>query len=335
MTPRRRAFFVYLLSGALTLLAIETGFRIHAWVSPAPIWIGEDHYPENPRGYFRPCVDKPGVFCPDLDRSSHGCDAPLEPGKGQVLFLGDSFTWGQGVDAKDTFPSRIAFPGRQRRNCGVSAYAIDDVFRKFEEQRARYSPDLVVYALVLNDFGLSPDQSAFDEFAQQNGPSNIEDYMNFRTMNLDSYLASKNHSWIVRLLLETETGAWFYRQSVMREVSRTTIQAYRNAFTDPSSWDHGVAQIRAMAARSDRFLLVVFPLFARLKDYPLEDVHKKIVDEMHRSHIEVLDLLDTFRGMDESKLIVYRTDSHPNDVAHKIAAEAIQKKLQALKWPPY
>ncbi len=331
---RLRSLLTYVLSGALTLFVIETGFRLHAHFAPAPVWISEDHYAENPRGYFRPC-ERPGVFCPKLDRSMHGCDAPVEPGQGQILFLGDSFTYGQGVNAEDTFPSRIEFPGRQRRNCGVSAYAVDDVFRKFTVQRSRYRPELTVYALVLNDFGLSPDPEAYRDFAELDGPSNIEDYMNFRTMNLDRYLATRDHSRLVRFLLETETGAWFYRQSVIRRVSRTTLQAYRNAFNDPAAWEHGMGEIRAMAAGSDHFLLVVFPLFARLSGYPLEDVHRKIVDEMHRSHIEVLDLLDTFRGMDESKLVVYKTDSHPNEIAHALAADAIKRKLQLLGWPPF
>jgi hypothetical protein len=38
-----------------------------------------------------------------------------------------------------------------------------------------------------------------------------------------------------------------------------------------------------------------------------------------------LDLLDTFRGHDEKSLWVHPTDHHPNEAAHALAAEAIER----------
>jgi hypothetical protein len=329
---RLRVALTAALSGVAALAAVELGFRVRAWVHPVPAWISLEHFPHNPRGYFRPCEG--GTFCPNLDRTALGCDAPVDASRGQVVFVGDSFTWGQGVDAIDTYPSLIEFPRDQRRNCAMTGYQVEDVHRTVVDLTARLHPRLVVYGMVLNDFGMyAPDDTTFSDVG---GFTMIADYMNFRTGNLDEYVRSRHHSAPLRALLSvSETARYFYRARVMRHISHLTIESYKNAFRgEPAA--RGFKLIRDMAARAGpRFLVVLWPLFIDFQHYPLEDVHRAIVDELRRSRIEVLDLLDAFRGRDASRLIVYETDQHPNDDAHRIAAAAVREKLRALGWPPF
>jgi hypothetical protein len=327
--PRLRTPAAVALSVLVTLLAIDAGFRIHAHFAGTPRFVGIERYPSNPRGYFRPCEN--GLYCPDFDRDPiHGCAAPLEPGKSQVLFVGDSFTFGQGVDAVDAYPSLIEFPGEQRRNCAVGGNAVWDVQRDLVAQVEKYHPRLVIYGMVLNDFGMFPPDEK--EFADVGGQGQILDYMNFRTMNLDKYLASRHEGGGLALLLRlSETARYFYRASVVRRISRETLEGYRKAFQ--GDWARkNFDLIRDMAKRSPRFLVVLFPLFVHLDRYPLADVHALIRAELARSGIQVLDLLDAYRGMDASKLVVFETDQHPSYEAHRIAASAVREKLGQLGW---
>lgn len=330
---RARVALTTLASLVISLAAVEVGFRVHARLAPPPRWITIDRYPGNPRGYFRDCGF--GEFCPDLDRlPMHGCDAPVVPGKGQVVFVGDSFTWGQGVDAVDAWPSLIKFPRDQRRNCAVSGHEIWHVQEDVKNLVEKYHPRLVVYGMVLNDFGLLVSQE--NDFVSVGGASQIADYMNFRTMNLDDYLRTRRHSTAMRWLLDvSETARWIYRAQVLRRVSRLTLDGYRASFAGETGAE-GYARIRDMAARSgERFLVVLWPLMLDFDHYPLEDVHRAIRAQLERDHIHVLDLLDAFRGRDASKLIVFPTDQHPNEEAHRIAARAVRDELERLKWPPY
>jgi GDSL-like Lipase/Acylhydrolase family len=328
----RRRTAATLISGLATLLAIEGGFRVRSWLTPTPRWIAEDHYPENPRGYFRDCGD--GTFCPITDRAPvHGCDAPVDPAKGQILFVGDSFTFGQGVNPADAWPSRIDFPGRQRRNCAVSGHSITPVHRDAVRRIEELHPDLVVYGMVLNDFGLYPPEDP--AFEGVGGATMIADFMNFRTRNLDEYVRGRAHAAPVRWLLSlSETARYFYRAAVMRRVSALTREGYEEAFRGEHRAE-GFRLIRDMAGRSKRFLVVLFPLFVDFSRYPFEALHRSIREELERSRIEVIDLLDTYRGRDARELTVYETDQHPNEVAHRLAAETLRERLRELGWPPF
>jgi hypothetical protein len=186
--------------------------------------------------------------------------------------------------------------------------------------------------MVLNDFRL---YDAGPEYASVGGAQMIADYMNFRTMNLDEYMRTRSHSTLVRWLLGgSEAARYFYRRLVLRRIARATLEGYRGSFRGMAR-EEGFAHIRDMARLSQRFLVVLFPLFVDFKHYPLADVHRSIVEELRASHIEVLDLYDVYRGMDASQLTVFETDQHPNEEAHRIAAGAIRDKLRELGWPPF
>jgi hypothetical protein len=121
---------------------------------------------------------------------------------------------------------------------------------------------------------------------------------------------------------------------VLRDVDRATTARYRAVFQPGArTRDAGFTIIGDMAARSDHFLVALFPLFVRLAHYPFETTHREIRDELDRRGIEVVDLLDVYRGMDESQLIVFPTDRHPNALAHRLAAGAIRDRLRVLGWP--
>jgi lysophospholipase L1-like esterase len=68
------------------------------------------------------------------------------PGVPRVLFLGDSFTFGQGVEARQRFTDLIQrdWPQAEILNFGVSGTGTDQQLLHFREQGSQYSPDLVV-----------------------------------------------------------------------------------------------------------------------------------------------------------------------------------------------
>src|SRR5579863_8855820 len=177
---RWRHAAIAMVSGLATLFVIEGGFRIRSAFVRELRWRPGEVYATNPRGYFRPCGD--GLYCPNRDRSSHACEAAPIAGKPQLLYIGDSFTFGAGVDAIDSYSSRVQLPGYQRHNCAESGFNIWDIHRKFLENTAHYRPALTIYGLVLNDFGIDiPDSLNSAEFSRYGGPHMISDYVLFRT----------------------------------------------------------------------------------------------------------------------------------------------------------
>jgi hypothetical protein len=68
------------------------------------------------------------------------------PGVPRILFLGDSFTFGHGIDAPHRFTDVIqqAWPEAEILNFGVSGTGTDQELLHYREQGVHYSPDLVV-----------------------------------------------------------------------------------------------------------------------------------------------------------------------------------------------
>ena len=102
-----------------------------------------------------------------------GCrarDYPLERAAGtwRILALGDSYTMGVGVHARDVFTERLeqllnagrspGSPTYEVINCGVSGYSTEDELNLYQRHVARYHPDLVLLTMLWND-----DRSYVDE----------------------------------------------------------------------------------------------------------------------------------------------------------------------------
>ncbi len=82
--------------------------------------------------------------------------------KNKVLFIGDSFTFGDGLPYEDTFPIQIQkLLDKEKRkitsiNAGLGGQNFVDHYVILKDQLKRYTPDLVVLTLNSNDHNFSP-----------------------------------------------------------------------------------------------------------------------------------------------------------------------------------
>lgn len=114
-------------------------------------------------------VNRPGSagrlrFLPDFDHevriNSRGLrdrEVPYErkPGAARILALGDSFTFGQGVNVEQSWPKvleRRLGGGAEVLNAGVSGWGTAQERLWLEAEGFRYRPDLVILGLYVNDF---------------------------------------------------------------------------------------------------------------------------------------------------------------------------------------
>ena len=75
--------------------------------------------------------------------------------------------------------------------------------------------------------------------------------------------------------------------------------------------------------------VVIFPFFHNLgPEYRFVGVHEKLAAYWARHNVPKLDLLGIFDGHASEELVVNRYDAHPNEVAHELAAKAIQRFLE-------
>jgi hypothetical protein len=254
-------------------------------------------YHEDPQGY----------------RASGNDHQPTEgEPDGYVLGLGDSFTYGRGVRYEDLYLTRLGQlfnNGSDRvevRNCGVVGAGVEEVIETYGLESADLpSGSLVIYGMVLNDFGL-------DTAGSIKG-------LNFIDLNNGGYRFSpiRQRSAFVNFVLHAvET----------RRLHTATVGAYLESFEGESA-EQGFARLselnESVVDDGGALLVVVFPLLYDFEDYRFDSIHKKIASFCDRESILYLDLLPAFSRFEAQDLWANPTDHHPNEVAHRIAADEI------------
>jgi len=306
-----------------------------------------DCYPSDERGYFDIDLRRPADFeryskegvqrLGDMAREFPVCvefrynevgyrDRPFGPRRPDVVrvaVVGDSFTEAQGVRESDGFARLLEaglarqHPGRvEVLNFGRRAEDLPALFRMFE-QAETYAPDLIVYAMVLND--------------------------GVRTPEYDRAWPKLN-DWIMVRRPDEPLGPWNSRLAALvkdqleaRRIDALATRWYAGMYgpENETGWNQTRDYLRRMGQTSrDRgqgLLVVLWPLLTKLEGrYPFEDVHTRLGRVCAREHIEFLDGLSVLRGLDSRSLWVHPADLHPNEIAHRLLAEATLPRLEAL-----
>jgi hypothetical protein len=245
-------------------------------------------------------------------------------GTRRVLVLGDSFTWGHGVELEDTYPRRLerVLERRQGTPWEVVSLALPgmntvDQAVQLGEIGMAYAPDVVLLGYVLND---SEDAQAAEtrRAAEWAEPGS---------------LGVLDHSALARLV---QRRIWATLEN------RRRVAGYRSMYAaEASGWQAAQRALTEMGRlcheRNVPFVAVIFPLFGNPLDqrYPFTGLHEEVARAAEVSGARVVDLLPTYRGLRSEILVVDGVDDeHPNEVAHRLAAAAIRPVIEELLPPP-
>ena len=92
------------------------------------------------------------VLIDDAGRRTGRSCRPERPGGPRMVFVGDSFTFGLGVEADDAFPCRLARQlDAEVFNLGVAGYGTDQEYLALEAFAPGLRPDVVVLTYCQND----------------------------------------------------------------------------------------------------------------------------------------------------------------------------------------
>jgi lysophospholipase L1-like esterase len=320
-------------------------------------------YKDNPRpaldgrGCARVCINQFGL------RDDENLTYEKPAGEWRLLCLGDSFTFGWGVDDADTWvrqiETKLAAAARVRAiNCGAAGtLLVDEYWWGLRDRFHRFAPDMVLVTICLNDLVPMP-----QVLAMQRPPSALpgagwsrliaaaQRYHNDRNLlNLDPtvdwgdlLLGLPDRDEAAAALdpdrLRLYLDALGVRRAASDDDKRRFLVAYtqqlyeRTATPAEAVWRNGGPQValRAMrdwcAARDVRFAVVVWPLFQGLESaasYPFRTLHEVVAEFCAAEGIAHLDLLGVFLGRRGPALWCDPADMHANEAAHRLAAPAI------------
>lgn len=252
------------------------------------------------------------------DRRNRRWSGKKEAGRFRIVAAGDSFTWGAGVHPEDAYPDRLedrlnTLDRLQRFevvNFSRPGWNTIQAYRAVKRKLRRLEPDLLIVGYVLNDAE----------------PSESQD-------------RARRREVLHRRQPSARASAWLHRHSLLYRTiwERLESTRQRRAFTAVLSSDYegygwyagrrGLALFEELADQLGiPFLLVVFPVFDSQIDenYPYHEIHDLVAETAAGLGIRVLDLREVYRGVDARRLAITPfTDAHPDELAHRLAADAL------------
>jgi len=272
---------------------------------------GVQEFGSDPRGYFDPGarltyhVNSLGFRGPETTRAK-------PEGVFRIVALGDSVLFGTGVRDQDVLASVLQrlldTEGRRSEvlNLGVFGYDTFEESVLFRRVALDFDPDLALFVFVLNDTNAVGGRAfeAFNETGER------------------SFLRRASVLW-------DHVAARASRRSALAEL----VADYERGFAaDAPGWiraQEALEKVRAAAEkRGLPVALVLFPLLWELdEDHPFAAIHAQVAATARALGFHVLDLLPAFIGQDGTALWVHPANQHPNERAHALAAQAIERFL--------
>jgi len=259
------------------------------------------------------------------DLRGRGFDVDLlakREGTFRILVVGDSFTWGSGVHPEDAYPDRLGRRlGRFEAdreieviNWSKRGWNTAQEWRSLEGRLDQLEPDLLILGYCLND--PQPDRIRLDlrmslERRRPRSGLGIWTYERSRVFQL--VYGRFENTRQRRASLDYYTGL-YEEDAPGRAAQLETFAKWKNE----------------MLRRRIPMVLVIFPIFDSQLDssYLYAHLHEQMTDLGRELEIPVLDLLPTYAGVDGRRLAVEPfTDSHPNELAHRMATDAILESL--------
>ena len=234
----------------------------------------------------------------------------------RVLVVGDSLTYGQGVDEQLIYSSLLQRELEKRfdieiLNLGVLGRQSEDILRAVQEFVPQLQPDLVVYGICQNDFLPSEVRQYGDRGFDFPFPDSFEQFM----------LNKSRFARFVNDLFDQTLRAIGLRVDFFDDIM-TDFDGYQQRF-------------RRDVAQMNRFVMKhkLPPIVGMVLDqYPAKEgrghqITKVAERYMREAGFEVIDTEEYYRRFN-GRNFGLKWDGHPNEEAHAIFAAMIKSKLE-------
>lgn len=293
----------------ISLSLLEVGVRVFNKLNVPVVWRDRPsrwYVPEGTvdnRDFYYPPEKAEGVF--------------------RVIVVGDSFTYGGKGHFDDTFPKRLErmlnLNEHQRKvevlNWGVPGYSTAQEYELVKKAVDSYHPDLIILEVTLNDPELQP-------YGATHHPRKKGKFKVFLERNWQTYQ-----------LVSSRISATI--------LDKQYIQYYQDLFNHPDTWHHFSGAVKHIAhltkERNVPTVAMIFPLFSHPlnEKYPYADITNKAIAEFELNEFPILNLFPYFKNIPPQRLqAIPGVDSHPNEIADRIATDALYSWLKKQKLLP-
>lgn len=221
--------------------------------------------------------------------------------KYRIIFLGDSLTFGWGVEQEDTFQYILEESLNANRpteiiNFGIGNYNTEQEVNLFIEKGLKYKPDKVVLFYFINDAEITPEKSGlwflgYSKF--------ISFYWSRINALINNYFSSKSFKSYYSSLYEEDQEGWVNAKKAIIRLK-------------------DICQNEGIQLQ-----IVLLPELHDTKNQIFDSVYDKISLFLKQNDIDSLNLAKLFENNEnEMELWVSYDDAHPNGAAHRKIAES-------------
>lgn len=298
-------------------------------------------YPSNWRGYFN---EKNRISYRNNNFGFRGRD--IFPGDGvkkknrrQIVLLGDSFSFGEGVYLKDSYSSLLesklnqAFPHLTSQVINLSQPGLNTYteYIVWDMHKTLVAPDLVIVAF-------NPCDILLNEIQEQEKKIITGEYLKMfeKPVGMRAILSK----FKLYVLAKKRIAGKFREQKMMQITVGDLNKEIDGQSPSALCRAHFHQLFEAIKVKGSLFVVIIIPSFLKLeKDYPYLAVHNLVTDIGRKEGFAVIDLLPLFKGKKCSRFWVHPIDHHPNEVAHKMIADYLfthiefKKRIQSIYGP--
>lgn len=259
-------------------------------------------------------------------REPPGFPPPRVPGEWRIAVLGDSMTYGEGVESEQAFPAVLARM-LARRNDGRTYTVINMGWlgdntaaeaARYRKLADRIDPDLLVLMMYVNDFAHEGRQAG-------------ETLHRIYSIRDDVFVLSE-FSYLFHYVERTIRLRRAFDET-MRYYRADALHGVEPAALDPVARE--IVALRDFAAsRETRFAVAFLPMLAGLHDYQLTAMHDCIAELCRAEGIPFRDLAPAFADRDERAMRVSLANHHPSPAAHEIVATDLIEFLRETRLIP-
>ncbi len=234
-----------------------------------------------------------------------------DPSAARVAVVGDSFTFGTGVDLDGTLSAQLqrALTDAGRKvevlNFGVPGYTSSNVAAVVEHKALKLQPDVVLYVFFANDI----------EVPRSYGPIPLDARIDpLKTLPLRS-------AGVAGALVLVKRLALSFGHSLVRQTPFKSRRQYESG--GGARLRASLERIRELCAAHDvEFRLAAYPFLTRVDVNPFRPIDELALADAAQLRIRAVDLLEAFAGeRDLTRYWVSLFDEHPNaDANAKVAA---------------
>lgn len=288
-----------------------------------------------------------GTLGEQISINSHGFRGPefsmsKPEGARRIMIIGDSFTFGMGVNSEDTYAKQLEslLKGQGKNfevlNCGVIGYRMWQNYEVLKHKAPQLKPDLIILGVFLNDiwqatppYSEDPTWKPVNPFEKKRheGLANYS-YLYKCAVNLNRLYKTKypyrKHEYIEGIEKRKKSiGPSHHWHKIMYG----TLD--RKKYVDFSKTLNKF--VAAAEAIGSNVLVLMIPDGAQMHDHQRQHVNRFVKSECEKINIPFVDATHAFEcETDTNSLYLFPADAHISKKGYGIIAKILAKEIPPL-----